>query len=264
MPTSRTATPRSPLRQSVVWRKQLALVTRLLLGLLQTPFYGSPFAPRGAHTVRHWHGKVCRALAVEVKAHGEAQRGVLYICNHISWLDIPVLGSQLPGVRFLSKSEVRAWPLIGWLATRAGSLFIERGNGQHDTVQRISQALRQGHSVLIFPEGTTTNGLSLRRFHPRLLQAACEAGVAIQPVALRYLDAQGTANPRVAYIDDDSFNDTLQRIAQESGLRAELHFLPLIHPEDTPRSQLANTAHACIAEALPHIASPEEGVTHAS
>ncbi|OYY74421.1 MAG: hypothetical protein B7Y40_04605 [Gammaproteobacteria bacterium 28-57-27] len=255
MPTSRTARNTPP--PYVVWRKQLALGTQLLLGLLQTPFYGSPFAPRGIHAVRHWHRKACRALAVEVKTHGEAQPGVLYICNHISWLDIPVLGSQLPGVRFLSKSEVRTWPLIGWLATRAGSLFIQRGQAQ-DTVPQIATALKQGHSILIFPEGTTTNGLSLRRFHPRLLQAAYAANAAIQPIALRYLDAHGTPNPRVAYIDDDSFNDTLQRIVQESGLCAELHFLPVIHPEDTPRSQLANTAHARIAEALPHVSLPQK------
>lgn len=221
---------------------------------MQTPFYGSPFAARGMRTIRHWHGQVCRSLAVEVKTQGEAQAGVLYICNHISWLDIPVLGSQLPGVRFLAKSEVRAWPMIGWLAARAGSLFIERGNSQN-SVQHISHALRQGHSVLIFPEGTTTDGLSLRRFHPRLLQAAHEAEAAIQPIALRYLDAYNSVNPRVAYINDDSFNDTLQRIVNEPGLRAELHFLPLLHPEAIPRSQLAALAHARISEALPHVPS---------
>ena len=249
MPTPQTQ-PQTPPRSA--WRKQLDLSLRVLVGLIQTPFYGSPFAPRGTHTIRHWHGKVCRALAVEVKTQGEAQPGVLYICNHISWLDIPVLGSQLLGVRFLAKSEVRAWPLIGWLATRAGSLFIQRGQAQ-DTVQHIATALAQGHSVLIFPEGTTTNGLSLRRFHPRLLQAAHEANAAIQPIALRYLDAHGTPNPRAAYIDDDSFHDTLQRIVQEDSLNAELHFLPPIHPEAIPRSQLATLAHARISAALPHV-----------
>lgn len=249
MPTPQTSIKTPP---RGAWRKQLNLALRVLLGLIKTPFYGSPFAPRGAHAIRHWHGKVCRALAVDIKTQGNAQPGVLYICNHISWLDIPVLGSQLPGVRFLAKSEVRAWPFIGWLATRAGSLFIQRGQAQ-DTVQHIATALAQGHSVLIFPEGTTTNGLSLRRFHPRLLQAAHEANAAIQPIALRYLDAHGTPNPRAAYIDDDSFNDTLQRIVQETSLHAELHFLPLINPEAIPRSQLAALTHARISEALPHV-----------
>ena len=234
------------------WAKQFNLLLRVCIGLIQTPFYGSPFAPRGLRTIRHWHGQTCRALGVHIKTQGQAQTGVLYICNHISWLDIPVLGSQLHGVRFLAKSEVRTWPMIGWLAARSGSLFIERGNSQ-DTVQHIAKALHQGHSVLIFPEGTTTDGLSLRRFHPRLLQAAHEAKAAIQPIALRYLDAHGTPNPRVAYINDDSFHDTLQRIVNESGLCAELHFLAPIHPESIPRSQLAVLAHARISEALPHV-----------
>jgi 1-acyl-sn-glycerol-3-phosphate acyltransferase len=253
MPTTQTPS-KSQTQPRSAWRKQLNLALRVLIGLIQTPLYGSPFTPRGTHAIRHWHGKVCRALAVDVKTQGEVQAGVLYICNHISWLDIPVLGSQLPGVRFLAKSEVRAWPLIGWLASRAGSLFIQRGLAQ-DTVQQIATALAQGHSVLIFPEGTTTNGLSLRRFHPRLLQAAHEANAAIQPIALRYLDAHGAPNPRAAYIDDDSFNDTLQRIVQESSLHAELHFLPVIHPEAIPRSQLATLAHARISAALPHVFS---------
>ena len=241
-----------------IWRKKFKLGARLLIGLAQTPFYGSPFAARGARTVSHWHGRVCRALEVHVQTQGQAhqaqQAGVLYLCNPLSWLDIPVLGSQLPGVRFLSKSEVRAWPLIGWLAQRAGSLFIERGNSQ-DTLHLVSQALKQGHSVLIFPEGTTTDGLSLRRFHPRLLQAAQDANAPIQPIALHYLDPQGTPNPRVAYIDDDSFNGTLQRIAHEHAVHARLHFLPLIHPNTVPRRELAELAHAHIRAALPHLGS---------
>jgi len=260
MPTTQTPS-KSQTQPRSAWSKQLNLALRVLIGLIQTPLYGSPFAPRGTHAIRRWHGEVCHALAVDIKTQGEVQPGVLYICNHISWLDIPVLGSQLPGVRFLAKSEVRAWPLIGWLASRAGSLFIQRGQAQ-DTVQQIATALAQGHSVLIFPEGTTTNGLSLRRFHPRLLQAAHEANAPIQPIALRYLDAHGAPNPRAAYIDDDSFNDTLQRIVQENCLHAELHFLPLIHPEAIPRSQLAALVHTRISEALPHISSAVGGVTH--
>ncbi|MEW5838289.1 MAG: lysophospholipid acyltransferase family protein [Pseudomonadota bacterium] len=245
-------TSQRPPRSPPAWLKNLKLARQLLLGLLHTPFYGSPFAARGIRTVRRWHGQVCRALHVDIRAHGEAQPGVLYVCNHISWLDIPVLGSQLDGVRFLAKSEVRRWPLIGWLAQRAGSLFIERGQGQ-DSLHDVVAALRQGHSVLIFPEGTTTDGLSLRRFHPRLLQAAQLAQTAIQPVALRYLDQHGAPNPRAAYIDDDSFGDTLGRIVQEQALYAEVRFLPLIRPESLPRNQLAAAAHASIAAALPHI-----------
>lgn len=227
----------------------------MLQGILRTPFYGHPIAPRGASTIRGWYGATCRDLGVHVVAHGQApaQRGVLFVCNHISWLDIPVLGSQLHGVRFLAKDEIRRWPLIGWLATRTGSLFIVRGSGQQNAASDITAALCAGESVLIFPEGTTTDGLSLRRFHPRLMRSAQEANAIIQPIALRYVDAHDQPNPRVAYIDDDSFGDTLQRIISEGGLRAEIQFLPAIDATQYPVNQVAREAHARIAQALPHI-----------
>lgn len=230
--------------------KLLRLAAHLLCGLIKTPFNGNPFAPRGARTIRIWHADTCRALGVELIAHGRPEAGALYACNHISWLDISVLGSQLEGSRFLSKLEVRQWPLIGWLAEKSGTLFIARGQGQQDANRQIAEALRCGHGVVLFPEGTTTNGLTLRRFHPRLLQSALEAGAPIQPIAIRYLDANGQPNPRVAYVDHDSFGDTLKRIVAEDGLRAEIHFLPLIHPEDLPRSQIASMAHDHVASAL--------------
>ncbi len=235
-----------------VWHKHSRLAWQLLLGALHTPFYGSPHAPRGKQRISLWHRQVCRALGVEVAVHGTPQPGVLYVCNHISWLDIPVLGGQLAGVRFLSKREVRAWPLIGWLAHRAGTLFVERGKSE-GSIELITEALRAGHSVLIFPEGTTTNGLDVRRFHPRLLQAAFEAQACIQPIALRYLNAAGTPEPAVAYIDEDSFTDTLRRIVAVRGLRAELHFLPPLEPHTLPRRALAERAHAVIRQALPHV-----------
>ncbi|TQV63773.1 MAG: 1-acyl-sn-glycerol-3-phosphate acyltransferase [Halothiobacillaceae bacterium] len=239
-----------PARQPSRLLKRLRLAAQLLLGLIKTPFYGNPFAPRGARTIRAWHAGACRALGIELVSHGQPAPGALYACNHISWLDIPVLGSQLEGARFLSKTEVRRWPLIGWLAARSGTLFLARGQGQQDANRWIADALRHGQGVVLFPEGTTTDGLGLRRFHARLLQAALDADAPVQPVAIRYLDADGRPNPRIAYIDDHSFGDTLQRIVAEDGLRAEIHFLPLIHPRDLSRSQIAAMAHAEVASAL--------------
>lgn len=230
--------------------KLLRLAAQLVLGLIKTPFYGQPGAPRGVRTIRAWHAGVCAALGLRVITHGQPMPVALYACNHISWLDIPVLGSQLEGARFLSKDEVRRWPLLGWLAARAGTLFISRGKGQQEASRQIADTLTAGHGVVLFPEGTTTDGLRLRRFHARLLQPALEAGVPIQPVAIRYLDAEGKPNPRLAYIDNDSFNDTLQRTMAEDGLLAEIHFLPPIHPADLSRSQIAALAHARVAEAL--------------
>jgi len=239
-----------PARLPERWLKTLRVALQLLWGVLHILFIRDPFAPRSARVIRAWHAAVCRAHGLEVEVHGAPLPGALYASNHVSWLDIPVLGSQIEGSRFLSKAEVRGWPLIGLLARRAGTLFISRGQGQHEASRQIAEALREGHGVILFAEGTTTDGLSLRRFHPRLLQAAVETGTPIQPVALRYLDADGLPNPRAAYAHGDSVMDTFRRVVAENGVRAEVHFLPPIHPADLSRSRIAALAHARVAEAL--------------
>lgn len=239
-----------PARPPSRWLKTLRVALQLVWGVLRILFIQNPFAPRNARVIRAWHAAVCRALGLDVVAHGQPLPGALYASNHVSWLDIPVLASQIDRSRFLSKAEVGGWPLIGFLARRAGTLFIQRGNGQQDATQQIAGALRQGQGVMLFPEATTTNGLHLKRFHPRLLQAAVETGTPIQPVAIRYLDAEGQPNPRAAYTGNDSVTDTLRRVVAEDGIRVEVHFLPPIHPADHSRSQLASLAHTRVAEAL--------------
>jgi 1-acyl-sn-glycerol-3-phosphate acyltransferase len=239
-----------PARPLTRLHKTLTVALHILWGVLRIQFIRNPFEPRNARVIRAWHAALCRAHGLDVVAHGQPLPGALYACNHVSWLDIPVLGSLIEGSRFLSKSEVSRWPLVGLLARRAGTLFITRGQGQHEASRQIAEALREGHGVILFAEGTTTDGLSLRRFHPRLLQAAVETGTPIQPVALRYLDAEDQINPRAAYAHDDSALDTFRRVVAEDGLRAEVHFLPPIHPADLPRSQIATLAHDRVAEAL--------------
>jgi 1-acyl-sn-glycerol-3-phosphate acyltransferase len=228
-------------------------------GALRILFIRDPFTPRNARTIRAWHAAVCRALGLDVVVHGQPLPGALYASNHVSWLDIPVLASQIDRSRFLSKAEVGGWPLIGFLARRAGTLFIQRGNGHQDAIQQITNALRHGQGVILFPEATTTDGLHLKRFHPRLLQAAVETGTPIQPVAIRYLDAEGLPNPRAAYTGNDRVTDTLRRVVAEDGIRAEVHFLPPIHPADHTRSQLAALAHSRVAEALGFVHPAEAG-----
>ena len=175
--------------------------------------------------------------------------------NHISWFDIPALASQKP-LHFLSKSEIKSWPLIGWLAEHAGTLYIERGasGAAQKSLNEITACLKQGYSVVIFPEGTTTDGRTLKKFHGRLLQAAIDAQVRIQPVALRYPYAGGV-NPYVPYIDDMTFMDSVTGLIHTSPLEVELHFLEPIetHLESdgsSLRQQLANKARSEIAAAL--------------
>jgi len=183
------------------------------------------------------------------------QEATLYVMNHISWFDIPVLASQQP-LHFLSKSEVKSWPLIGWISEKAGTLFIQRGvtGAAQNSLNEITQCLENGRSVVVFPEGTTTDGSGLRNFHGRLLQAAINAQVKIQPIALRYPYKEGI-NPHVPYIDDVTFMESLLGLTKSKPLKVELHFLhPIDHhlneDDEISNKQLARRAKQAIASKL--------------
>lgn len=156
-----------------------------------------------------------RCLGFQVHTQGLIAPGpALLVSNHISWSDIPILGGVVK-LRFLSKSEVRSWPVIGWLAAQAGTLFIRRGGGQaRKTRDTIAETLASGQSVLVFPEGTTSVGITVLPFHSRLLSAAQEAGVPIQPISIGYR-RNGHADHLAPFIGDDAFQTHLLRLLKE-------------------------------------------------
>lgn len=238
-----------------LFRILLHLLTGLILAhiFLRQGIHGSPSASR---LFIWWNRHICQLFSAQINVKGSIQdTPTLFVMNHISWFDIPVLATQKP-LHFLSKAEVKKWPLIGWLTQHAGTLFIQRGTAgaAEKSLDEISSCLKQGHSVVLFPEGTTSNGASLKKFHGRLLQAAIDAEVMIQPVALRYPYQQGI-NTHVPYIDDMSFMDSLMGLMHSSPLKVELTFLPAIdtHLNTTSnnlRNQLAQDARQAIADAL--------------
>lgn len=208
-----------------------------------------PWLPR---LVSWWHGRLCRALGIRLRIEGQPQPGCLLVGNHVSWLDIPVIGAQCE-LGFLSKAEVRDWPLIGWMAEVAGTLFIERGAHQADRISaRLAADIASGRALMIFPEGTTTNGTCVRRFHPRLFGVAQAPGIRVQAVAIGYRGSQ-SADPdtRVAYIGDDTLIGNLWVLLRHPGLIVSVTFLPPLsaRPEDR-RRDLAERARAAVAESL--------------
>jgi 1-acyl-sn-glycerol-3-phosphate acyltransferase len=189
--------------------------------------------------IRHWLGMTSRLVGLRPSVTGLPQDApILLVSNHISWLDILVLGGLLP-VRFLSKAEVRNWPLVGWLSACAGTLYIRRGSrgGANSASEAITHALTQRARVLVFPEGTTSDGLSVRRFHPRLFQAAIDVGVPVQAVALHYPHETGI-NPIVPWIDDAGFLKSVIEILGEREIPVEVHF-GRVHPA----GELKNRQH---------------------
>lgn len=195
-----------------------------------------------------------RCLGFRMTLHGElAQEPVLFVSNHISWSDIPILGGMTP-LRFLSKAEVGCWPVIGWLAVQAGTLFIQRGSGKAlKTRQEITATLRQGQSVLVFPEGTTTSGLTVLPFHARLLHSAAEAGVPIQPISIGYL-RDGQPDHLAPFIGDDEFHHHLLRMLRQPAVAVGVIFHPPVRvTDDLPVEDLASGLHGTVVDGLKRI-----------
>ena len=173
----------------------------------------------------------------------------LLVANHISWLETIAIGSIFP-TRFLAKNELRRWPLIGSLTALSGTLFIHRGSRR--ALQRsqttISQALSEGQRVMVFPEGTTTDGSSVGRFRPALFETARSAGCPIQPIAISYRSAQ-RSDPIAPYIDDDKFVPHLWRVLKRGNTHVHLHFCQPLHSRET-RQTLADICQARISLAV--------------
>lgn len=232
------------------------LVLHLLVGVIKAALL-LPLVGRARRTelIRRWSLRVLAILNVRLSVKGEvpdlSAAGVMFVANHISWLDIYLLDAVCP-VRFVSKAEVRAWPVVGWLAERIGTLFIERAR-RHDTARagrEVVDALMQGDCVAVFPEGTTGNGTMLRPFHASLLQSAINSEARLWPVAIRYVHRDGTANLSPAYVDDMSFSDSLRRVLAEPELVAEITYLEPLPVQGRSRRELAALAEQAIANAL--------------
>ncbi len=228
------------------------LMLHLLVGLFQTAllfrFYS--LATRD-QVISRWSGKLLGVLGVRLAAGipPEFTHGALLVANHTSWLDIFVIHATRR-VHFVSKHEVRNWPVIGWLAWRAGTLFIQRAK-KADTArvnQEMHVLLRDGAWVAVFPEGTSTDGRRLLRFMPSLFQPAVDEHLPVVPAALQYQTSQGTHTDAAAYADDVSFGTSLWRIAGEKEIVARISFGMPIRGDS--RRELAETAYREIATSL--------------
>jgi len=172
----------------------------------------------------------------------------LLVCNHISWLDIFAINAMTPAA-FVSKDEVRGWPLIGWLCANTETIFLERGSraAAQRTLDTMAAHLRSGVPVAVFPEGTTSGGERVLPFHAALFQGAIDAQAAVVPLALRYADRRRSPTRAPAYDGDITLWQSLQAIARADGLRADLRLLPAIAAGDVSRRALARHCHASIA-----------------
>jgi 1-acyl-sn-glycerol-3-phosphate acyltransferase len=198
--------------------------------------------------VRRWAETMLNLLNVRIRLVGTppADGPLLLVCNHMSWLDILTIHAARH-VRFVSKSAVQQWPLIGGLATGAGTLYIERERRRDAVrvVHHMTESLRAGDVIAVFPEGTTSDGRGLLPFHANLLQAALSAGAPVQPAALRYVDAaSGQPSDAPLYVGDDSFFASIWNTLKAPPLLAVVRFGAPQAPEGRDRRSWARSLHA--------------------
>jgi 1-acyl-sn-glycerol-3-phosphate acyltransferase len=198
-----------------LWRLLRALVHIVAGWLTITLLFPRWPQQRREATVQAWSQRMLRILGIPLHVHGAAPvRGpVLMVANHMSWLDILVVHAARY-CRFVSKADVRHWPLLGTLATGAGTLYIEREKRRDAmrVVHHMAESLRAGEVVAVFPEGTTGDGQELLPFHANLLQAAISAQAPVQPVALLYLDKRtGRDSASPLFLGDDTLLFSLWR-----------------------------------------------------
>lgn len=204
---------------------------------------------------RRWSQQLLALLGIRVESVGDLARieGGLLVGNHISFLDIFVINALLPSA-FVAKSDVAQWPLIGWLARHADTVFIERGSRKaaHVTRQQMLTDLGAGRRLAIFPEGTTTSGDRVLPFHAALFQSAIDAAVPVHALALSYRSRDGAPSTAPAYIDEISLIGCLISVLGAGGLVARVEPAASFVPPLPDRRHLAHHAHQAVATALAH------------
>jgi 1-acyl-sn-glycerol-3-phosphate acyltransferase len=234
-------------------------VSRLALHVARGLFIAAVFFPfqseaRRKGEIRRWSAQLLAILAVRVQMHGvpTIERPLMLVGNHVSWVDIFAVNSVLP-VRFVAKSEVRAWPFVGWLSARCGTLFIDRSRRRDTTRinQLVTSAIRAGEVFAVFPEGTTTDGSTLLKFHASLVQPALEAGATVQPFAIRYERPDGSLCTEAAFDGVRSVWDTVVDMTRLDAIAARLWFLdPIASAGARHRRDITAEAREAISRTL--------------
>jgi 1-acyl-sn-glycerol-3-phosphate acyltransferase len=202
--------------------------------------------------IRAWSAGLMHVFGFRLRRIGTPVPGAaMFVANHVSWVDIVLLHSQRM-MGFVAKREIAGWPVVGWLAMRGETIFHQRGSQESlgGVLHEMLARLRAGRSVGVFPEGRTRDGSEIGPFHARIFLAAVEAGVPVQPVALRYGEG-GSAQTAVAFTARENFMQNFVRLLGEPGRVAEVVFLGPIAPGDTAgRRRIAETARERIVAAM--------------
>jgi 1-acyl-sn-glycerol-3-phosphate acyltransferase len=207
--------------------KLLRAVLHLLRGywIIRTQFSKIAQQQRESH-VQQWSAQLLTVLGIDLRVIGTPIQSGLLVANHISWLDnVAIHAAHF--ARFVAKSDIKSWLLIGYLTDQSGMLFVERTSRKdsHRVVQTVAEQLRKGDCVAVFPEGTTSDGNALLPFHANMIQSAIDADCHIQPVAIRYTDtASGQQSFAPCFVGDDTLFRSVWRTLNANSVTVSLQF----------------------------------------
>lgn len=236
------------------WRL-LRLIGHLLRGIWTIRSQFGRLAPsESALLVRAWSRRALdiAGIGLVVQGHPPLTGPVLVVANHISWLDILVINAARP-CRFVSKADVREWPVLGTLVAGAGTLFIERERRRDAmrVVHHLAEQLREGEVLAVFPEGTTSDGDTVLPFHANLLQAAIATGAPVLPLVLRYADARsGQPSLAPSYAGETTLLQSVWRTLMADALQAQLDYGESVASHGMERRSLAQALRQDIAARL--------------
>lgn len=203
--------------------------------------------------IQWWSAGMLRCLGMGLEVQGRFRPGgTLMVANHISWIDIMAIHAVCPRARFVSKADVRDWPLVNRLVDCAGTLYVRRDQRRDAmrVMHEMAQALKDGHCVAVFPEGTTGDGRTLLPFHANLLQSAIVVQAPVQPVALRYRDRHHAISPAVEFLGETTIAQSLWRIAAGRGVVVTVTALPARNSAHADRRSLAEVLRGDLARVL--------------
>ncbi|MCE3001143.1 MAG: 1-acyl-sn-glycerol-3-phosphate acyltransferase [Xanthomonadaceae bacterium] len=255
-----------PLRYA--WRTPLllghiALSLPLTLGVILSPLgrigsaAGDPWKHR---VVRWWSRNLVRVFGIRAVTRGTPLAGgVLLVSNHRSWLDIELIHAFRMAC-FVAKAEIERWPMVGWLASQAGTIYHRRGSTE--SLSGVSgtmvERLREGFAVAVFPEGGIRPGNRVHTFHARIFQAAIDARVPAQPVALR-VTRDGAPCDALSERPREGFLGCFLRVLGEPRTDVEVLFLEPVHDDGSGRRRMADACRAQILAALGQVDVPRRG-----
>lgn len=242
------------------------LALHVFYGMLLAVIYPQLKQTGQRRILKSWSRQLLTILNIGIQIEGQqlarGESGCMMVANHVSWLDMFVMNAIHPS-QFIAKSEVRNWPIIGWLSRRSGTIFIERALRQNASRinHHISLLLKQGACIGLFPEGTTTDGKQVGHFHSALIQPAIDAGVRLCPIALRYQSNDGKLSSTTPFTGDTTLVQSIWQILRSPHLIAIMVFTPALTAANENRRVLARTAQEAIARELQIMSTARQSVS---